>query len=355
LSASRVLHLVDPQGPGAAAWLCALARSVGRECGVVALGSSRAPWADARVPVPAGSVALAGRALERLCDARDAALVVAWGARACEVAVRARDAADRALVIDGVVLSGPVAFDAELVCMGDAAADRMAARGWPPMRVRVVPPPTPFIAEPDAGGVARRAWRQSRGIAEGAMLVGLLPSAPGSGDAWNALHSVGRVRMAGIDAALVLDPSTAGAGSTQAFARSIGMRDAIHFEPLSTDLPAFAHAVDAWLSLPDAVNDGTALDPAVAAGAFGPIVARAGSLAACGIDPGVDGLVAEVPNGIAAALLELADSPARRRSLASAARVRHASGARREAFVRVFQELAARASMRARSASAASA
>jgi len=279
---------------------------------------------------------------------------MAWGARAAEVAVRARDSAQRMLVLDGAPTAGPVAFDAELVCVGDASADRVCAAGWPPMRVRVLPPPTPFIVEPDADGARRRAWREARGIAETTRIVGLLPSVPGSGDAWNALHAVGRVRMAGLDAALVLDSSVAQAGPTQVFARSIGMRGAMHFEPLCDGLDQASPAVDAWLSLPGPGPDGTALDPSVAAGAFAPIVVAEGSLAARAIDPGVDGLVAAPPNGIAAQLLELLSKPEWSRSLASAARVRHAASPRREIFAAMVQDFEARASIRSASALAAS-
>ena len=137
---ASALHLVDPDGPGASRWLCALARNFAG-APIVTLGSRGTPWAQARVPVPGGSAALAARALERLSDAWGVEGVVAWGSRAAEVAVRARDAAQRMLVLDDAPAGGTVAFDAELVCVGDACADRVCARGWPPMRVRVLQPP----------------------------------------------------------------------------------------------------------------------------------------------------------------------------------------------------------------------
>jgi len=347
------LHLVDPDGPGASRWLCALARNFAG-APIVTLGSRGTPWAQARVPVPGGSAALAARALERLSDAWGVEGVVAWGSRAAEVAVQARDAAERMLVLDDAPAGGAVAFDAELVCVGDACADRVCARGWPPMRVRLLQPPVPLMVEPDADGARRRCWRDARAIADATMLVGLLPAAPGAGDAWAALHAVGRVRMAGLDAALVLDASTAKAGVTQVFARSIGMRGSVHFADLGTSLMDAAPAVDAWISLPGTGRDGTALDPAVAAGAFAPVLAQEGSAAASLIERGVDGLVAQPPNGLAARLIELFEHADRRRDLAVAARVRHASASRREAFAGVIQAFEARASMRAASASAAS-
>jgi hypothetical protein len=347
------LHLVDPDGPGASRWLCALARTFAG-APIMVLGSRAAPWARARVPVPGGSPALAARALERWGDAWGVEGVVAWGSRAAEVAVRARDAAERMLVLDDAPASGAVAFDAELVCVGDACADRVCAKGWPPMRARVLQPPVPLMVEPDADGARRRAWRDARAIRDATLLVGLLPAAPGAGDAWSALQAVGRVRMAGLDAALVLDTSTAQAGSAQVLARSIGMRDSVHFADLGMNLADVAPAIDAWISLPGTGRDGTALDPTVAAGAFAPVLAQEGSSAAALIDRGVDGLVAQPPNGLAARLIELFEHTDRRRDLAVAARVRHASASRREAFAGTIQAFEARASMRAASASAAS-
>jgi hypothetical protein len=347
------LHLVDPDGPGASRWLCALARAVAN-APIVALGSRATPWARARIPVPAGSAALAAPALERLAEAWRVQGVMAWGARAAEVAVRARDTADRVLVLDDAPAAGPIAFDAELLCVGELCADRVCAAGWPPMRVRVVQASVPMVVEPDAAGARRRAWRQARDISEGTSLVGLLPAAPGAGDAWSALHAVGRVRMAGLDAALVLDASTADAGPTQVFARSIGMRNAVHFTDLGADLTGAAPAIDVWLSLPGGARDGTALDPAVAAGAFAPLIAAEGSLAASLIERGVDGLLARPPNDLAARLIDLLEHDDRRRDLAVAARVRHASTSRREAFMGAVQAFEARASIRAASALAAS-
>lgn len=319
-----LVHLVDPDGPGASRWLHALAMRSAGPCPVVALGSRASPGAALRVPVPAGSAALAARALERAFDEAGPVAVMAWGARAIDVAVRARDAARRWLVMDTVPEVPSIPFDAEIVCLSDGVADRASAAGWPPMRMRVIGVPPPVMAEPD-DGAARAAWREAHGVPADAFLAGLLPSAPGGGDALVALHAVGRVRMVGLDARLVLHPGTREAGPMQAFARSIGMRDAVHFDESLGQPGGVAAAVDAWLSLPGPGVDGTALDPMVAAGLFAPLVAQEGSLAAASIAPGEDGLVAQAPNGAAAALLRLARDPGRGRDLAMAARVRHAS------------------------------
>lgn len=353
MNATAVLHLIDPWGPGASRWFAEVARMQSGSSSVV-LGSRPFPRAALRIPLPAGSVALAARALERLSEHAGAEGIVAWGARAAEVAARARDSAERLLVLDGAPTGGPVAFDADVIAVGDEPADRACAAGWPPMRIRVIPPPAWWFAEPDPGAARRRAWREARGIGERTFLVGLLPSAPGEGDAWSAIHAVGRVRMAGADAALLLDPSVAEAASAQVFARSIGMRGSMHFHSLQEGLAEVAPAIDAWISLPGKGHDGTALDPVVVAGTAAPLVVAEGSLAARSVERGVDALVAEPPNGLAASLLELLERPESHRTLATAARVRHAAAPLREVFLKAIQDFEARASIRAASSLAAS-
>ena len=56
----------------------------------------------------------------------------------------------------------------------------------------------------------------------------------------------------------------------------------------------------------------------------------------------MDGLVAEGRNRIGAALLELSRDPARCRDLSTAARARYAGQDRRQAFARMFDDIAAR-------------
>lgn len=349
------LHLVDPSGPGAARWLCRLARAHAGHAQMVALGSRPVDGCVRRIPVPAGSVRLAAAALERLAEETGAALLVAWGVRPVQAASRARDGAGRLLVMDTVPEVAWVPFDAEVLCLGDAVADRAMQAGWPPMRIRVLAPPVPAMAEPDPSGTLRSAWRATRGIPASAFVVGLLSASPADGHAQKALHAVGRVRMAGVDARLVLDPAVAQAGAMQVFARSIGLRDAVVFDPESRTPERLAAAVDAWISIPCDGNDGTALDPAVGAGLHAPLVVSAGSLAARGVVAGAEALVAEPPNAMAAALLGLAEDRARGSELASALRVRYASEAARQAFAAFIAEAAARASIRHHSSAAESA
>jgi hypothetical protein len=339
---SALLHIVDPQGPGASGWLSRMAAQHGGGGQVVALGAS-AHGAAFRIPFSGGSVALAARSLERLCDEVQARVVIAWGARAAAVAAQARDAAERWLVLDAVPPLRSIPFDAEVICLGDAVADQLSAAGWPPMRLRVAQVPSPCMAEPDHDGSRRAALRKQCGVPDAAFVAGLLPAGPDAGDALSAFHAVGRVRMTGVDAHLVLASDAGLAGPMQVFARSIGLRDAVHFVDAVRDPASVAPMVDAWLSLRGACDDATALDPAVAAGLHAPLVAALGSLAASAVEPDVDGLVAEGRNRIGAALLELSRDPARCRDLSTAARARFAGQDRRQAFARMFDDIAARA------------
>lgn len=339
---AALLHIVDPQGPAASEWLSRMA--VQHACGgqIVALGAS-AHGEAFRIPFAGASVALAARSLERLSDGVQARVVVAWGARAAAVAAQARDVAERWLVLDAVPPLRSIPFDAEVICLGDAVADQLSAAGWPPMRLRVVQAPSPCMAEPDHDGSRRAALRKQWGVPQAAFVAGLLPAGPDAGDALSAFHAVGRVRMTGVDAHLVLASDAGLAGPMQVFARSIGLRDAVHFVDAVRHPASMAPMIDAWLSLPGERVDATALDPAVAAGLHAPLVAASGSLAADTIEPNVDGVVAEGRNRIGAALLELSRDAARCRDLSTAARVRHAGQDRRQAFARVFEDIAARA------------
>lgn len=348
-----LLHIVDPGGPGASAWLSRMARQHLHGGSLVSIGDATT-GARFRLTTAGGSVALMARALERLCEVEQARGVVAWGARAAAVAVQARDEAERWLVLDAVPALRSPPFDAEVVCLGDAVADRLMAAGWPPMRVRVVHAPSPCMAEHDAAGERRAQLRSAWGVPASAFVVGLLPAGPDAGDALGAFHAVGRARLAGVDAHLVIASDAGLAGPMQVFARSIGHRHAVHFDDAVRDPATVAAGVDAWLSLAGPDQDGTALDAAVAAGLQGPLVASRDALSAHDIEDGVDGVVAEGRNRIGAALLELARDPDRRAALALAARVRHASQMRFQAFAGVFADVAQRASVLASKASAAS-
>ena len=339
---SALLHIVDPQGPAASGWLSRMASQHGGGGHAAVLGTA-VGHAAFRIPFAGASVALAARSLERICESVQAPAVIAWGARAAAVAAGARDAAERWLVLDAVPPLRSIPFDAEVICLGDAVADQLSAAGWPPMRLRVVQAPSPCMAEPDHDGSRRAALRQQWGVPDAAFVAGLLPAGPDAGDALSAFHAVGRVRMTGVDAHLVLASDAGLAGPMQVFARSIGLRHAVHFVDAVRDPASVAPMMDAWLSLPGAREDSTVLDPAVAAGLHAPLVAAQGSLAARAVEPDVDGLVADGRNRIGAALLELSRDPARRRALSTAARSRYAGQDRRQAFARVFEDIAARA------------
>jgi|GEM_PF-2797331 len=343
---SALLHIVDSQGPAASRWLAQVAREHVGGAVVVSLGhaceSAPHPKANFAIPFSGGSIALAGQALQRLSESLHTRAIVAWGSRASAVAIHARDAAERWLVLDTVPSVHSIPFDAQVICLSDAVADRAGAAGWPPMRMRVIQPPSPCISKFDLQGEARAKQRDAWKISADAFVVGLLPCAKEEGDALAAFHTVGRLRLAQVQAYLVVDPQTRLAASTNIFARSIGARDAVIFHHVNTTHTAIAPAVDAWISMPGNAADGTVLDPAVAAGLGAPLVADAGSLAAMGIEQNVDGFVAPGRNRIGAVMLSLSRDAALRKEVAAAARVRYAGETRRQAFAAVFAEIASR-------------
>ena len=347
-----LVHLVDPLGPGASRWLAALS---GKVCpgDVVSIGQPGPVACGHRVPVSSSRAATI-RTLERVLDDLAPCAVVAWGTRAAGLACEARDAASRWLVVDGVPDTPQVPFDAEVVCLGDTVADAISRAGWPPMRLRVVTPPPPVAAmwcDESVRAERRRRWCAGPDTT----VVGLLPAGPGEGDAMAALDVVGRAHLAGVDARLVLHPETGGAAAMQVFARRAGLRDRVHFEDSIAEVAAHAGAIDVWLSLPDPRVDGTALDACVAGGLGGCLMAVDGSLAASAAERGVDAIVASDRNALAAELVSLAEAPQRRAEIAAAARARHATAARLQAFRSVLDEAAARAGIAAANPAAASA
>lgn len=347
-----LVHLIDPCGPGGARWLAALAERHA-EGARVAIGPASAMACAHRVPVTASRPATV-RTLERLLEAMQPCAVVAWGARASALAVEARDAAPRWLLLDGVPSLRSVPFDAEVACVSDAVADAATRSGWPPMRIRVLQPPAPVATAADAEPVRRTELRRRWGAAEGSLVVGLLPAGDDEGDAMSALDVVGRAHLAGVDARLVLHPRTGGAAAMQVFARSSGLRDRVRFEPEMADPSRLAAGIDVWLSWPDASNDGTSLHPTVVGGLGACLLAARASLAGSMIEHDIDGILAEDCNGLAARLVELAESPGRLLEIGLAARARHATEGRIQAFRGLLSDIEASGGIRASNAAAAS-
>ncbi len=346
-----LVHLVDPLGPGASRWLAALATRWGQGT-VVALGSAGQVSCDHRVPVSSSRSATV-RTLERLLAVLGTGHLVAWGTRAAAIASEARDRADRWLMLDGVPRTRSIPFDAEVACMGEAVADAAMRAGWPPMRLRMVQPPAPLAAAWDTDGALRRAHRDRWGASPESIVVGLLPAGPGEGDAMTAIDVVGRAHLAGVDARLVLHPDTGGSAAMEVFARKAGLRDRVRFDEGVASPESLASGVDAWLSLPDPASDGTSLDPAVVGGLAGCLLASEDSLAASAMERGVDGVVAKGRNALAAELVTLAEAPDRRIEIGQAARARHATAGRLQAFRELLSGIAARAGILEAKASAA--
>lgn len=339
-----LVHLIDPCGPRGARWLAALAARHA-DGARVAIGPASAMACAHRVPVTSSRSATV-RTLERLLQAMQPCAVVAWGARASEMAVEARDSAPRWLLLDGLPSLRSVPFDAEVACVSEAVADVVARSGWPPMRIRVLQPPAPVVTAADAEPMRRTELRRRWGAAEGSLVVGLLPAGDDEGDAMSALDVVGRAHLAGVDARLVLHPRTGGAAEMQVFARSAGLRERVRFEPDVADPSRLAAGVDVWLSLPDASSDGTSLHPAVAGGLGACLLAARASLAGSAIEHDIDGVVATDCNGLAARLVGLAESPGRLLEIGHAARARHATEGRIHAFRGLLSDIEASVGIR---------
>ena len=346
-----LVHLIDPSGPGGSRWLASLAARHAR--GVfVGLGAPSAVPCEHRVPVVA-SRAVTVRTLERLLETLQAGSVMAWGHRAVTLACEARDAARRWLVLDAVPTGCSIPFDAQVLCVSEAVAQVAMQAKWPPMRLSVPQLPSPLAAVWDTEGALRLGHRKRWGALPSSIVVGLLPAGPHEGDAMTALDVVGRAHLAGVDARLVLHPGTGGAGAMQVFARKAGLRDRVSFDEGLAAPESMASAVDVWLSLPDPVLDGTAMDAAAVGGLSGCLLATAGSLAAAEIEAGVDGMVADGCNGLAAALVALAEAPAQRASLGHAARARYGTEGRVQSLREQLAGLELDAGMRAENPSAA--
>ncbi len=346
IASQAVVHLIDPHGPGASYAAARLAAGVASADSMIALGIARdsAAWKPAwRIPMTAGSVGLAARSLERIVQAAQTRLLVAWGHRACAVAVRAGDSAARVLVMDAVPKVQVIPFDAEVICLGESVANAAMQAGWPPMRVRIAQPPMVDMALPDPDGVQRKQLRNTWGLTDSSMAIGVLPNAPDEGDSGTAFHVVARVRLTGIDAHLILHPHTVGAASMEICARSAGLRHTIHFDQAVRQPEAIASGIDVWISIPGKPVDGSVLDPMIAAGLHAPLVVQSGSFAARAVEHGTDGLSAEGLNRMAAAVRGLCLDPAKRKDLAFAAKVRFATTAKRQAFAGVFAECVQRA------------
>ena len=98
------------------------------------------------------------------------------------------------------------------------------------------------------------------------------------------------------------------------------------------------------MSLADLHQDESALHPCMAAALGVPLITATGSFAASGIEHQVDGIIARPGiNAFAFEMIQAAKNPSLLASMASAARVRHASQNVRQGFTIAIQECVARA------------
>ncbi len=332
MSGSRLpVHLVDPEGPAGARWLERLSRPLRSPADTVLVGGAVRDLAcHARVPMgPSRHVAAAS--LRRLLGSMHADLVVAWGTRCAELLDAAADDWQSVHVLDAVPRVAHPGTGGHVLAACDALRGPLQEAGWPAFRTRSLQlPAVPFARVSGAGHreKLRRAWHAEPGTT----VVALLPAGRGQGDAFQAMEAVGRAALAGADVRLLLHPDTREAGPMQAFARSFGFRDRVHFVDALHAPETLAEGLDVCLSVPDPDQDGTALDPAVAAGLGCSLVACERSMAAGGVEPGMEALLGAGVNALGSAVLQLHEDAALRRELALALRVRWATQSRAQAF-----------------------
>jgi hypothetical protein len=258
-------------------------------------------------------------------------VVVAWGTRCAELLDAAVDDWQAVHVLDAVPPVGQPGTGGHVLAACESLMGPLQRAGWPAIRMRSLQlPAVPFAraSHAERRDELRRAWRAEPGTT----VVALLPAGQGQGDAFAAMEAVGRAALAGADVRLLLHPATREAGAMQTFARSFGFRDRVHFVEALHAPEALADGLDVCLSIPDPDQDGTALDPAVAAGLGRALVACDRSMAAAGVEPGVEALVGVGVNGLGSAVLRLHEDTDLRRALALTLRVRWATQSRLQAF-----------------------
>ena len=326
------VHLVDPEGPAGARWLERLSRPLRSPADTVLLGNA-VPGVPCHARVPVGpSRSIEAASLRRLLRSMHAQVVVAWGTRCVASLDAAADDPQAVHVLDAVPRVTHPGTGGHVLAACESLMTPLQRAGWPAFRMRPLQlPAVPFARALAAGRreELRRAWHAEPGTT----VVALLPAGQGQGDAFQAMEAVGRAALAGADVRLLLHPDTRAAGAMQIFARSFGFRDRVHLVDAMHAPETLAEGLDVCLSIPDPDQDGTALDPAVAAGLGCALVACERSMAAGGAEPGVEALLGDGVNALGSAVLRLHEDAALRRELALALRVRWSTQTRAQAFM----------------------
>ncbi len=233
----RVLHLIDPSGPGGGACTLKLAADVlasapevhhvllvignarhaaqARRCGLEPRGRLGAPLN--RPALALGALRGLLRSEERTSGSYD--LVHAWTLTSAVAALRA--GARRVLV----TAAAAVPLDhadrrrlrrAEVLGLGPGAVRRLAAAGVP------VRGALPAVA--DRGAIdfdQRPLLRQEWGADETCFVVGLLGDPPGAADGESAISAAGRAALAGRDVRLILHHESAPPGGMRRWLRKL--------------------------------------------------------------------------------------------------------------------------------------
>lgn len=353
--------MVDPLGPGAGAATlsaCAVAvRALRQSLGVgrVEVGVLGTPDAHQlavecglspawRIPTLGKFTRIAAQTLSRLAQRDHPTVVVAWGSRAAILASHALQDTPLVVALDAPCESKHVrnAEFAEVLCMGDALADYACRSGWLPIRIRSVLAPMPEWSQ--VPSLDRNSLRRNWNATDTDWVVGVLPPSGQFSDALFAFHAMGRFALAGHGAHLVLDPTMRNAGEVRSIARKLKLNERVHFDSSLKCPWKISPAVDVWMSLADLHQDESALHPCMAAALGVPLITATGSFAASGIEHQVDGIIARPGiNAFAFEMIQAAKNPSLLASMASAARVRHASQNVRQGFTIAIQECVARA------------
>ncbi len=233
----RVLHLIDPSGPGGGACTLKLAADVlastpevhhevlvigngrhvaqARRCGLEPRGRMGAPLN--RPGLALGALRGLLRSEERDSGSYD--FVHAWTLTSAGAALRA--GARRVLVT--AAAAAPLDHAdrgrlrrAEVIGLGPGAARRLAAAGVP------VRGALPVVA--DRGAIdfdQRPLLRQEWGVDETCFVVGLLGDPPGAADGEFAISAAGRAALAGRDVRLILHHESAPPGGMRRWLRKL--------------------------------------------------------------------------------------------------------------------------------------
>ncbi len=352
----RIVCVTDPCGPGAGtAMLAACAQAVRAlearvGIGHVEVGVLGTPLATQlaracglapawRIPLPCANLRLAQPALSRLMDHPTPSVVVAWGARAAQLVSHSMRDTPLVVIMDTPFESHRVfhAEFAELLCFGDAMADRACALGWLPIRIRsILSAMPPWQQDPACD---RNSLRRKWGATNEDVVLGVLPVSGDGADALFAFHAMGRFVFAGYGARVILHPHMKNAHAVRSIARKLDLNDRVYFDS-SIECPwKLCAAVDLWCSLTSGNLDETALHHSSAAALGAPLIAQSGSLAAAAIDHLVDGRVAgEGVNAFAFECIQAAKNPASLAAMTSAARVKYAKQNVRDGFTLAIVE-----------------